>query len=183
MELSKFDLEEALKLAQKFDTFALGQLHDYYYPQVFCYVDFRLHNPAVSQTITGEVFKLLPSSWGKIGDEVDDLQTWLFNTASSQVNEHVRDNLTLIPLESDLVNEDPAITISEEALWLGRLVRNALKGLTPEQQHILALRFTRQRALTEIAKITGKNLADVRSLQFTGLMILRQLLEEEANAE
>ena len=57
-------------------------------------------------------------------------------------------------------------------------VSEALLGLTPEQQHVLTLRFSDERSIDETASIMGKSVTAVKALQFRAVATLRRLLEE-----
>ncbi len=57
-------------------------------------------------------------------------------------------------------------------------VRDAFGELTPEQQHVLALRFSQERSLDETASIMGKTITAVKALQFRAVASLRRALEE-----
>jgi RNA polymerase sigma-70 factor (ECF subfamily) len=46
--------------------------------------------------------------------------------------------------------------------------------LTPEQQHVLALRFSQELSLEETAAVMGKNVNAVKVLQFRAVQALRQ---------
>lgn len=66
-----------------------------------------------------------------------------------------------------------------EQTWQQELVRNAMKELTPEQQHVLALRFAEERSLDEAARILGKSVTAVKALQFRAVAALRRALEQK----
>ena len=53
-------------------------------------------------------------------------------------------------------------------------VREAIRQLTPEQQHVLALRFSQELSLEETAAVMGKTITAVKVLQFRAVQALRQ---------
>jgi RNA polymerase sigma-70 factor (ECF subfamily) len=63
--LSGVDQEDILHRARRFDTHALAQIHDRYYPEVYRYVRFRLYNDQVCEDIASEVFLRLLDALNK----------------------------------------------------------------------------------------------------------------------
>ena len=68
-----------------------------------------------------------------------------------------------------------------EETWQQEQVRRAIGQLTPEQQHVLALRFAGERSLDETASIMGKSVSAVKALQFRAVASLKRLLIEKEN--
>ena len=59
-------------------------------------------------------------------------------------------------------------------------VRQAIQRLTPDQQNVLALRFSQEFSLAETAKIVDKSINAVKVLQFRALAALRRILAEDS---
>jgi RNA polymerase sigma-70 factor (ECF subfamily) len=57
-------------------------------------------------------------------------------------------------------------------------VQGALAQLTPEQQHVLALRFGQGYSIEETAAILNKNINAVKALQFRALSSLQRQIGE-----
>jgi len=174
--------DDQLLRAQRLDTSTLAEIHDLYYPQVYRYVRYRLDDEQVYEDITSEVFLRLLDALHKKHGPAQNLRAWLFGTASNQVNDHLRARYTR---KIDVIDGDgfdpaggihPGDLFDEE--WMQQQVVVALQELTPEQQHVLALRFSDERSLDETANILGKSVAAVKALQFRAIASLRRLLEE-----
>jgi RNA polymerase sigma-70 factor (ECF subfamily) len=105
----------------------------------------------------------------------------LFGTVSNLVNDYLRsayahkvqplDEVT--PLADGYHPEH-----SYELTWHAQQLRQAMQRLTPEQQHVLALRFAEEYSLEETASVMGKTITAVKQLQFRAVASLRRLLEE-----
>jgi DNA-directed RNA polymerase specialized sigma24 family protein len=67
-----------------------------------------------------------------------------------------------------------------ESTWLEDLVIQSLSRLIDEQQHLLTLRFAGPQSTDAIAKIMGKPIAEIKSMQVEALLFLRRYLEEES---
>lgn len=183
MALSEFNLQEILEQARLLDPYALGLLHEHYFPQVYRYVRFRVGDDHACEQICDDVFQQLLPMLVKGRHATNNIPAWLFNTSAREVEDHLRRNAgqkghnstAAISTESKakLPNEN-------EIAWLGDLTRRALEKLPARQQHILALRFSSDRSLDEIAAITEATIPEVIFLQFDGLTTIRRLLEEIA---
>ena len=174
--------EDTLIRVQRLDTVALTNIHDRYYADVYRYVHYRLDDEQVCEDITAEVFLRLLDALHKKRGPTQNIRGWLFGTASNLVNDHLRRRYNK-PIESldidaeQLTNGDHPESTLEDS-WRQQEVRHALKQLTPEQQHVLALRFADECSLDETASIMGKSVAAIKALQFRAVATLRRLLEE-----
>jgi RNA polymerase sigma-70 factor (ECF subfamily) len=179
---SDLDLDNAILQARQFDIVALGQIYDHYYPQIFRYAVFRLGNEPTSQEIITQVFTRFLETLKKRRKSIDELPGWLFEATRQLVEDHLNqatgNPLQAVEGENTLASKDHKSTDSE-IIWLRRLVFKSLQLLIPEQQHLLALRFAGACSPDETARIMGKNINDVKAIQFEALLSLRRLLEQE----
>jgi RNA polymerase sigma-70 factor (ECF subfamily) len=113
------------------------------------------------------------------------LRGWLMGTASNLVNDHLRHHYAR-PTENledngeaENLDDGKSPESSLDDSLQKRKVRQAVRQLTMEQQHVLALRFSEERSLDETARIIGKSVTAVKALQFRALTSLRRLLREE----
>ncbi len=184
--LSGNDDKELLARARRLDAEGLSEIHDRFYPDVYRYVRYRLEDELVCEDITAEVFMRLLDALHRRRGPDHNLRGWLMGTASNMVNDFLRqayrrkiENLEE-SAEDQLVSDDN-LDDRWDARWDRSRVRRAVQQLTPEQQHILALRFVDERSLDETASLVGKTVTAVKALQFRALASLRRLLEKEEN--
>jgi RNA polymerase sigma-70 factor (ECF subfamily) len=173
--------EDILKRAQRLESKALVEIHDQYYPHVYRYVRYRLSDEHACEDITSEVFLRLLDALNKKSGPTQNLRGWLFGTASNLVNDYLRVRYAR-PFESvdaddfDMPGREyPEDSYEDE--WMQQQVVIALQDLTPEQQHVLALRFSEERSVEETANIMGKSITAVKALQFRAIASLRRLVE------
>jgi RNA polymerase sigma-70 factor (ECF subfamily) len=174
--------EDLLGRAQRLDAEALGEIHDRHYPEVYRYICFRLADEHACEDITAEVFLRLLDALHKKRGPTQNLRGWLFGTASNLVNDHLRTRYArrVDSLDAEEIEPQDEIHLehSYEEDWMQQQVSEALLGLTPEQQHVLTLRFSDERSIDETASIMGKSVTAVKALQFRAVATLRRLLEE-----
>ncbi len=163
------------------DPQALGQLHDEHYPAVYRYLAYRLGDPALSEDLAAETFLRLLDALRKPLTRVDNPRAWLLGTAHHLAMDALRRKYRR--REEDLADHEslPAHHSPEaaaESAQTLRQVRQAMRRLTADQQHVLALRFTQELSLEETAQMMKKSLSAVKVIQFRALAALRRLLLE-----
>lgn len=168
-----------LERAQALDAQALAQLHDRYYPAVYRYVRYRLEDQPLVEDISSEVFLRLLDHFHKRKGEIRDLRAWLLGTASNLINEHLRQKYrrrteTLVDHES--LSSEENVHSAAEQNESRRAVRQAMRYLTPEQQHVLALRFSQDLSIEETAQLMNKTSGAVKVLQFRALAAIRKII-------
>ena len=174
--------EDLLIRAQRLDAAALGEIHDRHYPEVYRYVRYRLAGEHACEDITAEVFLRLLDALHKKRGPTQNLRGWLFGTASNLVNDHLRTcyarRVDSLDGEEIELPDDSHLEGSYEDGWMQQQIAEALLHLTPEQQHVLSLRFSDERSIDETATIMGKSVTAVKALQFRAVASLRRLMEE-----
>ncbi|MEW5867680.1 MAG: sigma-70 family RNA polymerase sigma factor [Chloroflexota bacterium] len=180
--LTGFAEDELLSRARRLDRYALGELHERYYPQVYPYVYFRLGDEPASQDIAAEVFlRFLEAARRRRGPR-RDLSAWLLSTAARLVDERLQaggENTSRHSERPSLLDHLPGLD-DQEAQLQTLQARQALQSLPPDLQHFLALRFACPCTLEEASARLEKAGGDTRGLQFRALSALRRALEKSA---
>jgi len=174
---------ELLRRAKQFEPQALTAIHDALYPQVFRYVSYRVDDPRTCEDITAEVFLRLLKALQKEDLTIDNLRAWLLGTAHHLVQDFYRKSYrhptTPIEHHEHLPNgHNPAEEAEKNATR--HQIRGALRQLTDEQQHVLALRFSQELSVHETARVMQKSVEAVKVLQYRALAALRRQLERGA---
>lgn len=161
----------------------IGAIYDKYFPEVFRYVRYRLGDEQTAEDIASDVFvRLLEASQKGRGPQTN-LRSWLLGTASHIITDHLRRSYRR-PTEAITENVlDPLAVPPEEVDRRERdhTVRSAMQQLTPEQQHVLALRFGEGYSLEETAAAMNKNPNAIKALQFRALASLQRGIGEVAH--
>ncbi len=179
----EFKESVALEGLKTLDSQAIGALYDRYYPDVYRYVRYRLDDETVVEDIASEVFvRLLEAGRRGRGPQIN-LKAWLLGTASHIVTDHLRRSYRHPTEALDEDVSDPFARHPEdfERREQHRHVRDAMKNLTDEQQHVLALRFGEGYSLEETASLMNKNVNAVKALQFRALAALQRGIGEAAH--
>lgn len=177
--LAELELEDLIKRAGQLNPEALTELHIRFYPQVYKYVSYRLDDPQTCEDISSEVFLLFLDAVAKKKKRIHNLRGWLFGTANHLVQDFYRRKYRRPTDDIDAHESLPAAnsTAGEvDELQARRALRAALRTLTSEQQHVLALRFSQNLSLEDTAALMDKSINAVKALQFRALAALRKQL-------
>ena len=178
------NLEKSNEQAGIIDPQALGELHDQLYPAIFRYVSYRLQDQQLCEDITSEVFVRLLDACHRRDRRIKDVRAWVFGTASNLINDHFRQKYRRsfedLDDHQDLPAEHSTEGSVERELTMGE-ISWAIRKLTPDQQNVIALRFSQDLSLEETAAIVGKSVNAVKVLQFRALAAMRRILEEKWN--
>ena len=178
--ISVFNERQALDGLQRLDSQAIGAIYDQYFPEVYRYVRYRINDDRAAEDIASDVFvRLLEASQKKQGPQ-SSLKGWLIATASHSVNDHLRRQYRrpVEALSDSMSDGSPSIHSMVDLREQNRMVQNAFAQLTPEQQHVLALRFGQGYSIEETAAHLKKNINAVKALQFRALASLQRQIGE-----
>ena len=161
------------------DPQAISEIHEAYFPTVYRYARYRVGDETEAEDLSSEAFiRLLEAIHAGKGPKTS-LRGWLMGTISNLVNDYFRRvyNQMDEPLHDSMkaTHGDP-VSLSERRTHQ-ELLREGLSRLTPDQQHVLALRFGSGYSLAEVAEILGKKSNAVKQLQFRALTALRKQIE------
>lgn len=158
----------------------VGAIYDRYFPEVYRYVRYRIDEDAAAEDIASDVFMRLLEAVQKRQGPQSNLKGWLIATASNAVNDHLRRKYRrpTEALSESLPDADSNVHTEVDLREQTREVQAAYSQLTPEQQHVLALRFGLGLSLEETALHLNRNVNAIKALQFRALAALQRTLGE-----
>jgi RNA polymerase sigma-70 factor (ECF subfamily) len=169
-------ISDDLARLRSLDPSTVTLVHQRYYPEIFRYARYRLNDDAAADDIASEVFlRLLDSVVAGKGPKTT-LRGWLMGTTANLVSDYYRKSYAhpLSDLHEDILDSSSNPSDWVETSEQNQLLQGALRKLTADQQHILALRFGSGYSLEEVAKITGKKVNAVKALQFRALVSMKK---------
>jgi RNA polymerase sigma-70 factor (ECF subfamily) len=107
------------------------------------------------------------------GDEIA-LRRWVFTLAHHRLVDDQRKRARRPEELRAVLPERPAI---HDARAVDADLMEALDQLTPDQRHVVTLRFVADLPLRDVARITGRRVGAVKALQARALANLRRVLE------
>jgi RNA polymerase sigma-70 factor, ECF subfamily len=177
------DAPASLRRLQDLDPHSVGAVYDRYFPEVYRYVRYRIDDAAAAEDLASDVFVRLLEALRKKQGPQTNLKGWLIATASNAVNDHLRRRYRrpTETLSESLPDPDTSVHAEVDERERDRAVQAAYAQLTPEQQHVLALRFGLGLSLEETAQQMRKKANAIKALQFRALAALQRRMGEVAN--
>jgi RNA polymerase sigma-70 factor, ECF subfamily len=152
--------------AQRFEADALADLFDAHFDGLYQYVHTLVGDTAASEELVRRVFLRALDGLPRYRRYESGFATWLERIANAVLSESGRPAGTPAPM--------PALDLPPDAR-----LREAIRGLTPDQLDVLALRFVAGLPANAVARATGRGLGRVQALQHRALLALRLALNGE----
>jgi DNA-directed RNA polymerase specialized sigma24 family protein len=152
--------------AQRYEPDALAELFDGQFDALYRYVHTLLGEANASEEVVRRVFLRALDGLPRYRRYESGFSTWLERIANAVLS------------ESDRPVGVPAPMPAKNLPAAARL-REAIRGLTPDQLDVLGLRFVAGLPADAVARATGRGLGRVHALQHRGLLALRRALTGE----
>lgn len=176
------DEHRLLSRARVLDDDALTEIHNRYYGAIFRYISFRINDIQTVEDLASEVFVRFLHALRERNAPQNSIQGWLYGTAARVVKEQYRrqKKKELIELDESLPSSTLGPEMGVEKKWTHQQLSSALKFLTEDQQHVLALRFGLGMPIKEVSRLINKSEGSVKMLQVRAIATLTRHFE---NAE
>jgi len=167
--------------AKRGDSAAVGEIYERHHTAVYRYVYYRVGDETLAEDLTATVFVRMVESIGRFQYRRRPLLTWLYTIARHAVIDHHRRNgvVGTIPLDERLLEGGHDVEEAvDRALTRERLVK-AMGHLTEDQRQVVLLKFIEGLSNDQAARILGKTVGAVKSLQHRALAALERALTAE----
>ena len=167
-----------LRRARALDADALASIYDDYHPAIYRYLYRQVADVETARDLAAEVFHRLLRALHAGQGPTDHLSAWLYRTAHNVLVDHYRrqQHRRHLPLDESLASDGPAPGDEVESRLKAAQLRAALRRLTAHQQQVIALKFLAGLPNEEVARIVGKPVGAVKSLQHRALAALQRSL-------
>jgi len=178
--VERVDEGRLLRRAQQGDADALAQLYRANVQAIYRYIYHRVNDVHLAEDLTGDVFMRALKSMAAYRDQGKPFVAWLYRIAHARVVDYYRMS-DRRPPESDVEAESIAVSTDMDQGVLRReaakALREAIAGLTDEQQQVIVLRFIEGQRIETVADVMGKNANAIKALQHRALRSLAGRLE------
>jgi len=131
-----------------------------------------------SEDVLSEVFVRVARGLGRFRGGDDDLRRWVFTIAHNCLMDEHRHRSRQRLVMRRLATLEPSVPAPGEPF--DPVLHRALLQLTPDQREVVTLRFVADLAIEEVARITGRPIGAVKSLQHRALRALASVLATES---
>lgn len=170
---------ELILRAKERDPAALAEIYQRHQPAIYRYILHRVTDVITAEDLTSEVFVRLMKKIDGFTYRGRPILAWLYTIARNLVADHHRRSgrLPQVPLEDDgLASVASPDNHIQHWLTQHRLLES-LSCLTAEQYEVILLRFVEGFDNNTVAELLGKSVRAVKSLQYRGLIALRNTLK------
>lgn len=174
------DEADLVRRAQQWDRAAITEIYERHQPQVYRYILYRVQDADLAGDLTGEVFLRLVEHVRDFTYRGRPLLAWLYTIARNLISDHYRQARRIHPVPVEELHPARAPEpVDPTERWLTRQrLEQALAYLSEEQYEVILLRFVEGMDTESTARLLGKSVRAVKSLQYRGLRALRQVLEK-----
>ncbi len=175
------DERELIRRAKAYEPGAFAEIYERYYQRIYNYVYYRVSDGVTAEDLCSEVFVKALEAIDSFTFQGVPFSAWLYRIASNLVIDHYRrqPQQQEVPLEDSrplIMDDNPGVNL--ERHFNHQELREALQGLTPDQQQVIVLKFVDGLSNSEVAQILGKTEGAVKSLQHRALASLGRLMGE-----
>jgi RNA polymerase sigma-70 factor (ECF subfamily) len=179
------DEQSLVRKAQQRDNEAFAELYEAYFDKIYRYILLKTGDRTEAEDMTQQVFlnalKSLPSfRWKDV-----PFSAWLYRIAHNQVVDRFRKagRQQSCELTDEITPADPNENPehhTELKSDIEHLVK-ATRRLTRAQQEVIALRFSSDLPITEVARLMGKSEGAVKALQHSAVVAMRKMMRPDEN--
>lgn len=165
------------------------ELYDRHAAMIFAYLRKHTRSREDAEDLLEDIFMAILENKQFVGLPEQGQAAWLWRVARNKLVDAFRRSALRrdIPLERimEMIDSDDHAAPEQIALRLdiATQVQHLLQHLSPEQQHVLQLRFGQGLNSVEIAAITGKKDTAVRTMLSRTLNYLRTIIKEREGNE
>jgi RNA polymerase sigma-70 factor, ECF subfamily len=170
-------IRDLVERAQRGDRTALEELYLLHFDRIYSYLHMSVGSRHDAEDLTTQTFVKMLESIGRFRWKSVPFSAWLFRIAHNLAMDHFRAKRRWQPEEEppepvgaeETSAEDQAFAAMGNASLLELIAR-----LSPEQRHVLTLKFVFRFSNGEAAAILGKTEGAVKSLQHRALRSLQK---------
>jgi RNA polymerase sigma-70 factor, ECF subfamily len=174
------DEQSLVRRAQQQDQDAFAELYEAYFDKIYRYIVLKIGDRTEAEDMTQQVFlKALKSLPGYKWKDVP-FSAWLYRIAHNQVVDHFRKSSReqSCELTEEITPDDPAENPqaqTELKVSIESLVK-ATRQLTKAQQEVIALRFSSDLPVADVARLMGRSEGAIKALQHSAVLALRKIM-------
>ncbi len=173
------DEKSLIERAKRRDRDAVGELYRRNVDAIYRYTVHRVHDAALAEDLTAEVFIKALESIENYTDTGLPFSAWLFRIAHARVVDHWRREKRRPQSELDEGMPDDSADPTPEIQEASAALERAIHLLSDEQQQVVVLKFYASLSNIEIAHILDKTEGAIKALQHRALASLSRILEKE----
>ncbi len=174
------DEQWLVQKAQQNDNEAFAELYELYFDKIYRYIMLKTGNRTDAEDMTQQVFLKAFKSLSSYQYKSVPFSAWLYRIAHNQIVDYFRlsSRQQTCELAEEIVPDDSdnnPQNKTELKMDTESLIK-ATRQLTKLQQEVIALRFSSDLPVAEVARLMGKSEGAVKALQHSAVIALRKIM-------
>ena len=161
-----------------------SRIYDKYIDKIYRFVFFKVKSKEIAEDLTSETFSRTWAVFRERGEDIDNIQAFMYKTARNLISDHYRQNerFKTVPIDGQLTPAiaDPKQEIEKDSLlnYDVRLVKEALSGLKEDYQNVIVWHYLNDISISAIARMLDRSNNATRVLLHRAIKALREKIEE-----
>jgi RNA polymerase sigma-70 factor (ECF subfamily) len=174
------DEQSLVRRAQQQDKEAFAELYEAYFDKIYRYIVLKTGDRTEAEDMTQQVFLKALKSLPAYKYKDVPFSAWLYRIAHNQMVDHFRRSgrQQSCELTDEITPDDPEGNPEHQTelkINIEGLVK-ATRQLTRAQQEVIALRFSSDLPVAEVARLMGRSEGAVKALQHSAVLALRKIM-------
>ncbi len=174
-------VRELVARGQQGDRDALEELYLIHFDRIYSYLHVSVGNRHDAEDLTTQTFLKMLEKIGTFKWQSAPFSAWLFRIAHNLAMDHFRAGRRWQP-EEEVPEQPGEEELSAELVAMQTMGRESMlkliDSLSPEQQHVLTLKFVFNLPNAEVATILDKSEGAIKSLQHRALVSLQKQIAQ-----
>jgi RNA polymerase sigma-70 factor (ECF subfamily) len=174
------DEQSLVRRAQQQDQEAFADLYEAYFDKIYRYVVIKIGDRTEAEDMTQQIFLKALKSLSSYKWKNVPFSAWLYRIAHNQVVDHFRKSSRQQSCElTEAITPDDPDENPQHQTELKADIEHLVKAtrhLTSAQREVIALRFSSDLPVAEVARLMGKSEGAVKALQHCAVVALRKIL-------
>jgi RNA polymerase sigma-70 factor (ECF subfamily) len=164
--------------ARRMERAAISALYHRHVQAIYRYIYYRVGDAHMAEDLTAEVFLRVIEGLPDYELRGVPFVAWLYRIAQARIADHFRQQQRrgAVDIREDWPSDEETLLVKVERSFRQVKLREAINQLTPDQQHVIILKFIEGLNNAEAAQILDKTEGAVKSLQHRALNALRRLI-------
>jgi len=167
-----------VEAAQK-DPTRFADLYEINFERVYAFIAWRVGDRDAAEDLTSEVFHRALANLRRFEWRGAPFAAWLLSIAANAIADKAQRGKKELAVDDppEIAEDSSVLADLEEVERRARLFR-LVEQLPEDQRRVIAMRFTEEKSIREIAEKLGRTEGAVKQLQFRGLQTLRAKIED-----
>ena len=159
-----------------------SEIYDKYIDRIYRFVFLKVSSQEIAEDLTSDAFSRTWVAFKKKGQEIDNIQAFLYKTARNLVTDHYRQKgrIRIISIDNPLII-DPRQNLEEDSEVNSdmEIIKTALADLKDDYQSVLIWHYLDDLSIDEVSELLGRTNGTTRVLIHRALKALKKSLRDK----